>query len=151
MIYLTKPEDFSQSIPVVACFLECGDEFLLLRRALHKPQGGAWGLAAGKIEAGESPEEAMVREMFEETGHRVSPTEFVPFKLYFVRYPEADFTFQVYSLRVAEKPTIRIDSTSHTEYAWMKPVDALTLGNLMPDFDECIRNFYLNIYAPLSR
>lgn len=142
MLYLTEPKDFSLSMRVVGCFLECGDEFLILRRAPHKPQGGMWGLPSGKIETGESPEVAMAREMLEETGYHTFPRNFVPFKLYFVRYRENDFTFQMYSLRLQEKPPIRIDLLSHTEDRWVTSDVALRLENLMPDFSECISDYF---------
>lgn len=45
-----------------------GDKFLMMRR-----KDGFWGLPGGKLEPGESAEEAAAREAEEETGHR--PTD----------------------------------------------------------------------------
>jgi mutator protein MutT len=41
---------------------------LLLIRRGHDPHRGLWSLPGGRIEAGESPEQAVVREVREETG-----------------------------------------------------------------------------------
>jgi ADP-ribose pyrophosphatase YjhB (NUDIX family) len=37
----------------------------------YEPQAGLWGLPAGFMEAGESPEETAIREAHEETGLRI--------------------------------------------------------------------------------
>jgi 8-oxo-dGTP diphosphatase len=46
---------------------------LLLIQRGHDPHRGLWSLPGGRIEAGESPEEAVVREVREETGLEVVP------------------------------------------------------------------------------
>ena len=46
--------------------------FLLVKRG-HEPDMGLWSLPGGRIEAGESDAEALVREMREETGLTVLP------------------------------------------------------------------------------
>ena len=45
---------------------------LLIRRA-QPPAKGSWTLPGGKVEPGETPERAVVREIAEETGLRVAP------------------------------------------------------------------------------
>jgi ADP-ribose pyrophosphatase YjhB (NUDIX family) len=46
--------------------------FLLIKRG-HEPGAGLWSLPGGRVEAGESDAEALVREMHEETGLSVTP------------------------------------------------------------------------------
>ena len=49
---------------------------LLTRRALHlRNHAGQWALPGGRIEAGESPEQAALREVQEEIGLRLAPTQ----------------------------------------------------------------------------
>ena len=53
-------------IEVVGAILRDGERFLLGQRAAHKSQGGLWEFVGGKIEPGETPEQALARECREE-------------------------------------------------------------------------------------
>ena len=55
--------------------------WLMHRRPLHKHHGGLWEFPGGKVETGERPREALVREIQEELGlslapHAVQPVAF---------------------------------------------------------------------------
>ena len=52
----------------VAIILDDQRRVLISQRALHKPHGGYFEFPGGKIEANESPEQALIREMVEELG-----------------------------------------------------------------------------------
>ncbi|TFV83240.1 NUDIX domain-containing protein [Blastococcus sp. CT_GayMR16] len=51
---------------------DAAGRLLLIQRG-HDPHRGLWSLPGGRIEPGESPEEAVVREVREETGLEVVP------------------------------------------------------------------------------
>lgn len=51
---------------VVAALIRKGDKFLICRRPAHKARGLLWEFVGGKVEAGESKEEALKRECREE-------------------------------------------------------------------------------------
>ena len=55
------------------CYLERGDEYLMLHRTKKENDENhdKWIGVGGKFEAGESPEDCMHREIFEETGFTV--------------------------------------------------------------------------------
>lgn len=61
-----------QSVPlilVVACALVDVDQRVLLsQRPVGKPMAGLWEFPGGKIEAGETPEASLIRELNEELG-----------------------------------------------------------------------------------
>jgi 8-oxo-dGTP diphosphatase len=63
-------EEFHSPSPVVACLIINRGRILLLRRAIP-PGSGRWALPAGYVEPGESAEQALVREVREETGLEV--------------------------------------------------------------------------------
>jgi 8-oxo-dGTP diphosphatase len=60
----------------VGAILIDGDRVLLIRRG-QEPLKGEWSLPGGVVELGESLEEAIRREVEEETGLRVEPTGIV--------------------------------------------------------------------------
>jgi len=62
---LLNPKD---TIKAVLCYLKQGNKYLLLLKARGKFGEGFWNAPGGKIELGESAEEAAVREVKEETG-----------------------------------------------------------------------------------
>jgi mutator protein MutT len=59
-------------IPCVGAILTAGGQILLIRRG-HDPEAGRWSLPGGRIEPGETDQEALVREVREETGLEVTP------------------------------------------------------------------------------
>jgi ADP-ribose pyrophosphatase YjhB (NUDIX family) len=64
------------SLPEVACVgavVHDAEGRLLLIRRGHAPSAGLWSVPGGRMEAGESEAEAVVREVAEETGLRVRP------------------------------------------------------------------------------
>lgn len=66
-------------IAVVAGALEDGNgRFLLQKRPLGKQHGGLWEFPGGKIEPGENPRNALVRELNEELTLIVEPDEPLP-------------------------------------------------------------------------
>lgn len=57
-----------QWIPVVAGFLRKGNQVLVGQRPENHSLAGLWEFPGGKIEAGETPEVALARELSEELG-----------------------------------------------------------------------------------
>ena len=53
-------------IEVVGAIIKDGDRYLVGQRAANKSQGGLWEFMGGKIEPGETPEQALARECREE-------------------------------------------------------------------------------------
>ena len=70
----------------VAILTKENGEFLLASRPQGKPWAGWWEFPGGKIEAGESPEHALKRELKEELG--VMPTRIQPWLQRIYNYPE---------------------------------------------------------------
>ncbi|WP_461210150.1 (deoxy)nucleoside triphosphate pyrophosphohydrolase [Desulfocurvus sp. DL9XJH121] len=55
-------------IDVVAAVIWRGNRFLAVRRPEGKPQAGFWEFPGGKVEPGETREQALARELHEELG-----------------------------------------------------------------------------------
>lgn len=88
---------------------------LLLRRRPDCDAGGCWAYPGGKIEQGETPEQAAVRELAEETGLAYAGP--------LVSTGITDDGFQAFAAVVDQAPALRLND-EHTAYAWA-PFDAL--------------------------
>lgn len=66
---VTEPSTTPEPVSVVAAIVTSGDGVLIARRNDGKPP---WTFIAGEIEPGESPADAAVREVKEETGLRIT-------------------------------------------------------------------------------
>lgn len=75
---MPKPEN--RILHVVACALVDQDgRILLTQRPEGRSMAGLWEFPGGKIEPGESPEEALIRELWEEVGIDTSANCLAPF------------------------------------------------------------------------
>ena len=55
-----------KSVEVVAALIRDGDRFLICQRPAHKARGMLWEFVGGKVEPGETKEQALIRECREE-------------------------------------------------------------------------------------
>ncbi|MEK7444169.1 MAG: NUDIX hydrolase [candidate division NC10 bacterium] len=69
---------YDNPVPAVLGIAERGQRVLLARRAAP-PHRGTWDLPGGFLEAGETPERALVRELREELGVRATAGRFLGF------------------------------------------------------------------------
>ena len=53
-------------VDVVAALIRDGERFLICKRPAHKARALMWEFPGGKVEAGESPRDALIRECMEE-------------------------------------------------------------------------------------
>lgn len=141
MIYKARPREFNAKFEVVSCFVEYDGKILLLHRQDHKPQGNVWGVPAGKVDSGEKLDEALVREVKEETGLEFSLSDVVHFDSVFVTYPEYDFMYHIFHTKLSEKRNVLISEHEHKAFTWVTPDEALTFP-LIKDEDLCIKLFY---------
>lgn len=73
-------------IEVVGAIIKDGGRYLVGQRAAHKTQGGLWEFMGGKIEPGETPEEALARECREELALEIEGARIIDSVVH--EYPE---------------------------------------------------------------
>lgn len=124
-------------ITVVAGLLVENGKFLIARRHPKDSHGGLWEFPGGKVELGESPEQALVREIEEELALRVKVLRFFGENQF--QSQKADYRLRLYCCR---RLSGTIYLTDHSEFAWIgteeiKKYQFLT-GDL-PFLEELIR------------
>lgn len=104
-------------IVAAAVIIEDG-RVLLTRRNEGQHLAGMWEFPGGKLEDGESPEEALVRECREECGIEVGVAEVLDVTHH--RYPEKDVLLLFYrcELRAGEVRHLQV-----ADHAWVAPGD----------------------------
>lgn len=138
MIYTQKPENFTPKFEVVSCFVEYNNKILLLLRQDHKPEWNTYGVPAGKVDPGETIQEAIQREGKEET--QIDLSDAKHFKKLYVKYPDYDFTYHIFHQKFDQKPKVTINPNEHKNYTRKKREEALKI-DLIRDLDECINIF----------
>jgi 8-oxo-dGTP diphosphatase len=107
-----------------------GGEILLARRPEGKSMAGLWEFPGGKIEPGETPETALIRELKEELLITVNPAELIPLTFASHTYETFHLLMPLYACRNWQgNPT----PAENQEIAWV-PIDQLG-GYSMPPAD----------------
>lgn len=115
---------------------------LLAQRPEGKPYAGYWEFPGGKLEAGETPQQALVREIREELGVQV--TRAYPWLIKHFSYPHAHV--ELHFFRVTEWVG-ELQLLDRQQIAWMQP-DKLEVAPVLPANTEILRALELpSIYG----
>jgi 8-oxo-dGTP diphosphatase len=120
---------------VAACALIDADgRVLLAKRPPGRPLEGLWEFPGGKIEQGETPEAALIRELEEELGIRVSPKCLAPFTFASHGYEAFHLLMPLYVCRKWEG---EVTARQGQELSWVR---RNRLGDYaMPPADEPLK------------
>lgn len=112
-------------LEVVAALVWENDRFLICRRPAHKTQAMLWEFVGGKVEPGETPEEALVRECREELDVTVEPLSV--FTQVTHDYPDVRVHLTLFTARIVSGEPKLLE---HSAIEWITPSE-------IPDFDFC--------------
>ena len=104
---------------------------LLAQRPEGKPMAGLWEFPGGKVNAGETPETALIRELEEELGIDVVASCLAPFTFASHAYPEFHLLMPLY---VCRKWSGLVTAREGQQLKWVRPA---RLGDYpMPPADK---------------
>ncbi len=84
---------------VAAALIDADDRVLIAQRPAGKALAGLWEFPGGKVEAGERPEEALIRELAEELGLAVAEPCLAPLTFASHAYPDFHLLMPLYACR----------------------------------------------------
>jgi 8-oxo-dGTP diphosphatase len=120
-------------VAAVALLNEEG-KVLLAKRPPGRPLAGLWEFPGGKVDPGEDPETALIRELMEELGIEIARADLVPLTFVSHAYPEFHLLMPLYLCKRWEGD---IAAQENQELLWVKP-DELRLYD-MPPADEPLK------------
>ena len=110
---------------VVAALIWQGDRFMICQRPKNKARGLLWEFVGGKVEAGETKEQALVRECREELDVILSVDE--KFMDVVHEYPDLTVHLTLFNATIAEGKPQRLE---HNDIRWITPQE-------IPNYDFC--------------
>ena len=112
-------------IEVVAALIWDGDRFLICQRPENKERGLLWEYVGGKVEPGETKQEALIRECREELDVTITVGDVFMDVVH--EYPDITVHLTLFHASIAEG-TIRL--LEHNAIAWITPAE-------ISDYDFC--------------
>lgn len=126
-IFTEAPKDFNPAVEAAGCYCEFETSILLLKRHPGRPQGNTWGVPGGKLEEGEDPRAAVIREVWEEVGINISDEGLQEMGRLYIRLPYVDYVFHLFRKRFSVCPDIILELKEHLEARWVSIPEALQL------------------------
>lgn len=112
-------------VEVVAALIWDGDRFLICQRPKHKTRALLWEYVGGKVESGESRQEALIRECKEELDVTVTVGDIFMDVVH--EYPDITVRLTLFHAAVAEGD---IKLLEHNAISWITPDE-------IPNYDFC--------------
>lgn len=110
---------------VVAALIWRGDTFMICQRPAHKARGLLWEFVGGKVEPGETREQALIRECREEIGVTLSVGNI--FMEVVHEYPDITVHLTLFHAVIAEGEPQMLE---HNDIRWITPGE-------IPEYDFC--------------
>lgn len=132
---------------VAAAYIRGGSRFLICQRPADKKRGLLWEFAGGKLEPGETAEEALVRECREELAVTVEPLGIFAEVIH--EYPDITVHVTLFDARIAAGEPRALE---HNDIRWILPeeiprysfcpADRIILEKLITEHDDNMNEVY---------
>ena len=113
------------SAEVVAALIRREGKFLICQRPRNKARALLWEFVGGKVERGETKEEALVRECREELGITVAPQR--EYMQVAHDYPDLTVRLTLFECKIAEGEPQKLE---HEDIRWISPEE-------IPQYEFC--------------
>ena len=110
---------------VVAALIWNGDKFMICQRPAHKARGLLWEFVGGKVEPGETKEQALIRECQEELAVTLSVGDVFMDVVH--EYPDLTVHLMLFNATIAEGVPVMLE---HNDIQWITPRE-------IPNYDFC--------------
>ena len=101
---------------VVAALIWQGERFMICQRPAHKARGMLWEFVGGKVEAGETKEQALIRECREELAVTLSVGDV--FMEVIHEYPDLTVHLTLFNATIANGTPQKLE---HNDIKWITP------------------------------
>ena len=106
---------------VVAAIIWQDDKFMICQRPAHKARGLLWEFVGGKVEPGETKEQALIRECREELAVTLSVGEIFMDVVH--EYPDLTVHLTLFNATIAEGKPVMLE---HNDIRWITPSEIPT-------------------------
>ena len=111
---------------VVAALIWKGDKLMICQRPAHKARGLLREFVGGKVESGETKEQALIRECIEELNVVLSVSDVFMDVVH--EYPDLTVHLTLFNVTIAEGEPQKIE---HNDIQWITP-------NEIPNYEFCL-------------
>ncbi|MFJ8820440.1 (deoxy)nucleoside triphosphate pyrophosphohydrolase [Streptomyces sp. NPDC102467] len=125
----TAPSSPEPIVVVAAALYDDAGRLLAARRSAPPELAGRWELPGGKVEPGETPERALVRELREELGVTADPVGRVPGE-----WPlKSGYVLRVWRTRLLAGSGAPVPLQDHDDLRWLAPDEVWSVDWLDQD------------------
>ena len=110
---------------VVAALIWQGDKFMICQRPVHKARGLLWEFVGGKVEPGETKEQALIRECREELAVILSVGDVFMDVVH--KYPDLTVHLTLFNATIDEGEPQKLE---HNDIKWITPRE-------IPNYEFC--------------
>ena len=128
-VYFELPQDFISPVEASVCVCEHDQQILLLKRHPQKWEGNTWNVPGGKIDPGETPFTAALRETYEEARILLDTVEHM--KTIYIRTDKRDNVWHIFRSSFDVLPNVRIREEEAVDFVWKTVEEAYALPLIM--------------------
>ena len=135
------------------CYVECGDSYLMLHRVSKKNDVNKdkWIGIGGHFEEGESPEECLLREAYEETGLRLTSWKFRGIVTFVAEGETVDTIVVDWGTVLTDEDYPEAPAKEGYTGKWIIPADGITGDTtIVPEYTKAAPPVDTGDYAPIA-